>query len=86
MVKDNNKNITLRALEPSDIDFLFDIVCDSVQIHSGDYEVIPFLLVNQGTIPHGLLEALGGVSLFEIGISYLQLPNDFTYDTLKILN
>ena len=68
------------------IGFLFDIVCDSVQIHSGDYEVIPFLLVNQSTIPLGLLEALGGESLFEIGISYLQLPTDFNYDTLKILN
>ena len=29
MVKDNNKNITLRALEPSDIDFLFDIENDT---------------------------------------------------------
>ena len=29
MVKDNKKNITLRALEPSDIDFLFDIENDT---------------------------------------------------------
>ena len=34
MVKDNNKNITLRALEPSDIDFLFDIENDPHELQN----------------------------------------------------
>ena len=82
----NDQILTYGFSKGESIGFHFDIVCDSHQIHSGDYEVIPFLLVNQSTIPLGLLEALGGESLFEIGISYLQLPTDFNYDTLKILN
>ena len=82
----NDQLLTYGFSKGESIDFYFDIVCDSLQIDSGDYEVIPFLLVNQNTIPLGLIEALGGLSLFDIGISYLQLPNDFTYDTLKISN
>ena len=72
--------------EAENIIIRFDIDHDSLQVHSGPYEAILFFLVNQNTIPLGLIDALGGESLFEIGEEYLQLPIDFKYDTLQISN
>ena len=82
----NDRLIPLDYARDENIIIRFDIDHDSLQVHSGPYEVIPFFLVNQNTIPLGLIDALGGESLFEIGEEYLQLPIDFKYDTLQISN
>tara|TARA_B100000686_G_scaffold111291_1_gene118581 strand:+ start:33704 stop:34567 length:864 start_codon:yes stop_codon:yes gene_type:complete len=82
----NDQLITLSYSEGEKIIYNFNIVCDSLEINTGLYEVIPFLLVNQNTIPSGLIGSLGGESLFEFSNKFPQLPVDFVYYTLQISN
>ena len=48
------------------------IELQSHQLPKGEYEVIPYLLINQ-SLPEGLLESLGE-NVEELGPNYLKMP------------
>ena len=74
VVIDYNKNET--------VTWIYQINTDSLNIIQGEYEVLPYILVNQNGLPSGMKDALGGDSLFMRHDNYLDLPFDFSPDTL----
>jgi len=81
-VEDKLRNLTY--VENESITWTYYLLSDSLNLSSGDYEVLPYLLVRQDQIPNGLIEALGGDSAFTLSAYFLDLPLDILPDTLQI--
>ena len=81
-VEDKLRNLTY--VENESITWTYYLLSDSLNLSSGDYEVLPYLLVRQDQIPNGLIEALGGGSEFTLSAYFLDLPLDILPDTLQI--
>ena len=81
-VEDKLRNLTY--VENESIKWTYYLLSDSLNLSSGDYEVLPYLLVRQDQIPNGLIEALGGDSAFTLSAYFLDLPLDILPDTLQI--
>ena len=81
-VEDRLRNLTYEKNEY--ITWTYYLLSDSLNLSSGDYEVLPYLLVRQDQIPNGLIEALGGDSAFTLSAYFLDLPLDILPDTLQI--
>ena len=60
------------------------LLSDSLELDSGNYEVIPYFLLQHEFIPKGLITALGGDSLFTVSSHFLKLPVDIITDTLEL--
>ena len=81
-IEDKLRNLTY--VENESITWTYYLLSDSLNLSSGDYEVLPYLLVRQDQIPYGLIEALGGDSAFTLSAYFLDLPLDILPDTLQI--
>ena len=81
-VEDKLRNLTY--VENESITWTYYLLSDSLNLSSGDYEVLPYLLVRQDQIPNGFIEALGGDSAFTLSAYFLDLPLDILPDTLQI--
>ena len=81
-IEDKLRNLTY--VENESITWTYYLLSDSLNLSSGDYEVLPYLLVRQDQIPYGLIEALGGDSAFTLSACFLDLPLDILPDTLQI--
>ena len=81
-VEDKLRNLTY--VENESIKWTYYLLSDSLNLSSGDYQVLPYLLVRQDQIPNGLIEALGGDSAFTLSAYFLDLPLDILPDTLQI--
>ena len=81
-VEDRLRNLTYEKNEY--ITWTYYLLSDSLNLSSGDYQVLPYLLVRQDQIPNGLIEALGGDSAFTLSAYFLDLPLDILPDTLQI--
>tara|TARA_B100001250_G_scaffold411280_1_gene439583 strand:- start:984 stop:1856 length:873 start_codon:yes stop_codon:yes gene_type:complete len=66
------------------ITWTYYLLSDSLNLSSGDYEVLPYLLIRHDQIPTGLIEAQGGDSVLTLSAYYLDLPLDILSDTLQI--
>ena len=81
-VEDQLRNLTYDANES--ITWTYYLLSDSLNLSSGDYEVLPYLLIRHDQIPIGLTEAHGGDSALTLSTYFLDLPIDILPDTLQI--
>ena len=82
-VEDQLRNLTYE--ENESITWTYYLVSDSLNLSSGDYEVLPFLLIRHDQIPIGLIEAHHDPdSILTLSAYYLDLPLDILPDTLQI--
>ena len=81
-VEDQLRNLTYDANES--ITWTYYLLSDSLNLSSGDYEVLPYLLIRHNQIPIGLTEAHGGDSALTLSAYFLDLPIDILPDTLQI--
>ena len=81
-VEDQLRNLTYGANES--ITWTYYLLSDSLNLSSGDYEVLPYLLIRHDQIPIGLTEAHGGDSALTLSAYFLDLPIDILPDTLQI--
>ena len=66
------------------ITWTYYLLSDSLNLSSGDYEVLPYLLIRHDQIPIGLIDAHGGDSVLTLSAYFLDLPFDILPDTLQI--
>ena len=82
-VEDQLRNLTYEKNEY--ITWTYYLVSDSLNLSSGDYEVLPYLLIRHDQIPIGLIEAQHDPdSILTLSAYYLDLPLDILPDTLQI--
>jgi len=81
-VDDQLRNLTYEKNES--ITWTYYLLSDSLNFSSGDYEVLPYLLIRHDQIPIGLIDAHGGDSALTLSANYLDLPFDILPDTLQI--
>ncbi len=81
-VEDQLRNLTYEKNES--ITWTYYLLSDSLNLSSGEYEVLPYLLIRHDQIPIGLIEAHGGDSAFTLSAYFLDLPLDILPDTLQI--
>ena len=81
-VENQLRNLTYE--ENESITWTYYLVSDSLNLSSGDYEVLPYLLIRHDQIPIGLIEAHGGDSALTLSTYFLDLPLDIIPDTLQI--
>jgi len=81
-VEDQLQNLTYEANES--ITWTYYLLSDSLNLSSGDYEVLPYLLIRHDQIPIGLIDAYGGDSVLTLSAYFLDLPFDILPDTLQI--
>ena len=76
------RNLTYE--ENESITWTYYLLSDSLNLSSGEYEVLPYLLIRHDQIPIGLIEAHGGDSALTLSAYFLDLPLDILPDTLQI--
>jgi len=81
-VEDQLRNLTYDANES--MTWTYYLLSDSLNLSSGDYEVLPYLLIRHDQIPIGLTEVHGGDSALTLSAYFLDLPIDILPDTLQI--
>ena len=81
-VEDQLQNLTYEKNES--ITWTYYLLSDSLNLLSGDYEVLPYLLIRHDQIPNGLIEVLGGDSALTLSGHILDWPLDILPDTLQI--
>ena len=81
-VDDQLRNLAYEKDES--ITWTYYLLSDSLNLSSGDYEVLPYLLIRHDQIPIGLIEAHGGDSALTLSAYFLDLPFDILPDTLQI--
>ena len=81
-VEDQLRNLTYE--ENESITWTYYLLSDSLNLSSGEYEVLPYLLIRHDQIPIGLIDAHGGDSALTLSANYLDLPFDILPDTLQI--
>jgi hypothetical protein len=81
-VDDQLRNLAYEKDES--ITWTYYLLSDSLNLSSGDYEVLPYLLIRHDQIPIGLIEAQGGDSALTLSAYFLDLPFDILPDTLQI--
>ena len=81
-VEDQLRNLTYE--ENESITWTYYLLSDSLNLSSGEYEVLPYLLIRHDQIPIGLIEAQGGDSALTLSAYFLDLPFDILPDTLQI--
>ena len=81
-VEDQLRNLNYE--ENESITWTYYLLSDSLNLSSGNYEVLPYLLVRHDQIPIGFIEAHGGDSTLTLSAYFLDLPLDILPDTLQI--
>ena len=81
-VDDQLRNLAYEKDES--ITWTYYLLSDSLNLSSGDYEVLPYLLIRHDQIPIGLIDAHGGDSVLTLSAYFLDLPFDILPDTLQI--
>ena len=81
-VEDQLRNLTY--VENESITWTYYLLSGNIELSSGDYEVLPYLLIRHDKIPDGLIEALGGDSVLTFSEYFLNLPFDIIADTLLL--
>jgi len=81
-VEDQLRNLSYE--ENESITWTYYLLSDNIELSSGDYEVLPYLLIRHDKIPDGLIEALGGDSVLTFSEHFLNLPFDIIADTLLL--
>jgi len=81
-VDDQLRNLAYEKDES--ITWTYYLLSDSLNLSSGDYEVLPYLLIRHDQIPIGLIDAYGGDSVLTLSAYFLDLPFDILPDTLQI--
>jgi len=81
-VEDRLRNLAYEKNES--ITWTYYLLSDSLNLSSGDYEVLPYLLIRHDQIPIGLIDAHGGDSALTLSAYFLDLPFDILPDTLQI--
>jgi hypothetical protein len=81
-VDDQLRNLAYEKNES--ITWTYYLLSDSLILSSGDYEVLPYLLIRHDQIPIGLIDAHGGDSVLTLSAYFLDLPFDILPDTLQI--
>jgi len=81
-VEDQLRNLTYE--ENESITWTYYLLSDSLNLSSGEYEVLPYLLIRHDQIPIGIIDAHGGDSALTLSAYFLNLPFDILPDTLQI--
>jgi hypothetical protein len=82
-VEDQLRNLTYE--ENESITWTYYLLSDSLNLSSGEYEVLPYLLIRHDQIPIGLIEAHHAPdSILTLSAYFLDLPFDILPDTLQI--
>ena len=76
------RNLTYVANES--LKWTYYLLSDSLNLSSGAYVVLPYLLIRHDQIPNGLIEVLGGDSALTLSGHFLDLPLNILPDTLQI--
>ena len=81
-IEDQLEHLNCGSHESFNWDYL--ILIEQLDLPNGSYEVLPYFLIKHDYLPEGLVQGLGGESIFLPTDLYLDLPNDIETDTLTI--
>lgn len=67
-----------------EITWNYNILSDSLNLHSDTYEVFPFFMIDHGSLSMRMIQSIAGDSALFFSKHYLEIPCDIIPDTLVI--